>query len=229
LEKPLPPRRTSNKVPAYKNAGSHATSTDNVQLDNYQRAIALLHGQLKHKEEIITLLRASYTCPQLAMISRLLTLSFTTTLLLGGLASCAKKDTPAPVTNVASYTLDGKARTCTTTQASSSRAGLDYLTITLTTTPLPSNGLPETLSLNLVKLTGTSNATYGFLPVGAILYNGFGNSLTLGFQTNSTSRTSAPNGGISGTFAGEARSYSAGGTYTVAGTLTKGTFTNVQP
>ena len=66
-----------NKAPVQNNTGSHATITNNVQLDNcqrdleatkkeaaaYQREIALLQGQLKDKEEIITLLRASYNRP----------------------------------------------------------------------------------------------------------------------------------------------------------------------
>jgi hypothetical protein len=66
-----------NKGPVQNNTGSHATITNNVNLEAcqrdleaskkeaaaYQREIALLQGQLKDKEEIITLLRATYNRP----------------------------------------------------------------------------------------------------------------------------------------------------------------------
>jgi hypothetical protein len=66
-----------NKGPVQNNTGSHATITNNVKLKDcqrdleaskkeaaaYQREIALLQGQLKDKEEIITLLRATYNRP----------------------------------------------------------------------------------------------------------------------------------------------------------------------
>jgi hypothetical protein len=77
---PTPPvniNNRKNKAPAQNNTGSHATITNNVQLDNCQRdlaaskkeaaacqrEIALLQGQLKDKQDIITLLCASYTRP----------------------------------------------------------------------------------------------------------------------------------------------------------------------
>jgi hypothetical protein len=66
-----------NKNNVQNNNGDHATITNNIKLEEcqrdleasrkdaaaYQREIALLQGQLKDKEEIITLLRASYNRP----------------------------------------------------------------------------------------------------------------------------------------------------------------------
>lgn len=79
-EAPTPPvniNNRKNKGPVQNNTGSHATITNNVKLEDcqrdleaskkeaaaYQREIALLEGQLKDKEEIITLLRATYNRP----------------------------------------------------------------------------------------------------------------------------------------------------------------------
>lgn len=81
-EAPAPPVNVTNKKnkgPVQSSTGSHATNniTNNIKLEEcqrdleamrkdaaaYQREIALLQGQLKDKEEIITLLRGGYNRP----------------------------------------------------------------------------------------------------------------------------------------------------------------------
>lgn len=147
--------------------------------------------------------------------------------LLLGLNSCSKKDA-AEVKNVASYTLDGQARSCLLTQTASTQADFDYLTLNLATTPQPSSG-PEVLEIKLWKLTGQPNGTYNFMYDGSskgVVYTT--NQLPdVGYYLTSTTRTYTSSSGFSGAFTCEARNVTGPGTYTVAHTIT-GTLINVQ-
>jgi hypothetical protein len=137
-------------------------------------------------------------------------------LLLVSLSACAKKDA-VEAQNLASYSLDGQFRTCSITQATSTQADFDYLTLRLTTTPQPSSG-PEVLDIKLWKFTGQPASTYNFL------YDGSADGVVytapqlppVGYYLTSITKLLTSSTGFSGSF-----------TATGPGVLT-GTLTNVQ-
>ncbi|MGI4873411.1 MAG: hypothetical protein ACRYFX_19810 [Janthinobacterium lividum] len=153
-------------------------------------------------------------------------------LLLTSLLACSKKQeevTPAEVKNTASYNYDGQVVSCIAKQAAiaSQAPGYDYLRVTMTTSPAPSSG-PEYLQLAFRRPTGQPATTYLPVSESTVLYNS-ANPQGLTFQFLLANRTFEESGSVSGTFYGEARTLVPGGTYTVAHTLSSGTFTNVQP
>jgi hypothetical protein len=137
-------------------------------------------------------------------------------LLLVSLSACSKKDA-VEAQNLASYSLDGQFRTCSITQATSTQADFDYLTLRLTTTPQPSSG-PEVLDIKLWKLTGQPASTYNFL------YDGSASGVVytapqlppVGYYLTSITKLLTSSTGFSGSF-----------TATGPSVLT-GTLTNVQ-
>jgi hypothetical protein len=147
--------------------------------------------------------------------------------LLVSFSACSKKGA-VEVQNLASYSLDGQFRTCSLTQATSTQAEFDYLTLHLTTTPQPSTG-PEVLEIKLWKLTGQPTSTYSFL------YDGSASGVVytaiplppVGYYLTSITRTFTNNTGFSGSFTSEARTATGPSTYTVVHVLS-GTLTNVQ-
>jgi hypothetical protein len=126
-------------------------------------------------------------------------------LLLAGFASCSKKDA-AEARNLASYTLDGQTRNCLLMRTMTTQTELDYLTLSLTTTPQPSSG-PEVLEIKLRKPTGYPNSVYDFM------YDGSSNGVvytmnqlpSVGYYLTSTTRTFITSTGLSGAFTCEAR------------------------
>jgi hypothetical protein len=147
--------------------------------------------------------------------------------LLAGFASCSKKDAAA-ARNLASYTLDGQTRNCLLTQTTSTQAELDYLILSLTTTPQPSSG-PEVLEIKLRKPTGYPNSVYDFM------YDGGSNGVvytmnqlpSVGYYLTSTTRTFTTSTEFSGAFTCEAHTATGPGVYSVAHTIA-GTLVNVQ-
>jgi hypothetical protein len=148
-------------------------------------------------------------------------------LLLAGFASCSKKDA-AEARNLASYTLDGQTRNCLLMRTMTTQTELDYLTLSLTTTPQPSSG-PEVLEIKLRKPTGYPNSVYDFM------YDGSSNGVvytmnqlpSVGYYLTSTTRTFITSTGLSGAFTCEARITMGPGVYSVAHTIA-GTLVNVQ-
>lgn len=147
--------------------------------------------------------------------------------LLVSLSACSKKDA-VEVKNLASYSLDGQFKTCSLTQATSTQAEFDYVTLRLTTMPQPSSG-PEVLEIKLWKLTGQPTSTYSFLYDGSasgVVYTATPRP-PVGYYLTSITRTFTSSTGFSGSFTSEARTATGPGTYTVAHVIT-GTLTNVQ-
>jgi hypothetical protein len=164
------------------------------------------------------------------MTLRLLATSFTTALLLAGALGCSKEDDPqaaTSATNTASYTLDGRARTCKATQEITTASGYDYLTIGLTTTPQPSSG-EEKLVLSFRKPAGQATTAYELVPVGSMLLYSSLSTQSVNFFPKAPIPTFTGTS-VAGTFSGEAAASLSAGTYTVLHTITAGTYTDVRP
>lgn len=149
-------------------------------------------------------------------------------LILGLHTACTRsnEEPPMPAPS-ASYELDGQARTCTATQATSTSSGYDFLTINLTTTPQPTSGL-EILSITLRKPAGQPTSAYEYTPVGSMLLQTAGLSQPYPITHKAPLPTFTASG-ISGTFSGEVLVIVSSGTAAALHTLKAGTYANVQP
>lgn len=163
---------------------------------------------------------------------RCLLVLFATATVLTGLGACSKHNDPAAqsppaVSSNASYTLDGQTRPCQATYSAYTSGMYDILLVTLKPISQPSSG-SEVLQLSLRKPTGQSGSVYAFIPAGSLVIYQVGVVQPLDFQHTSPLPVLS-SAGLSGTFSGEVRMSTPGGSYAVVHTLQAGYFTNAQP